>query len=308
MSMPPKLRAQVRPRTDLRAGAHLIGYEERVIPIPKLALRQRLSLMAIRGGLASLDAVSKRAAARAAGQLFLRPPPAPFSRNLAGEGHRVELSTPGGRALAWRYGSGPAVYLLHGWGGRGFQLSGFVAPLLAAGRTAVLLDAPGHGEAGRGKSSVVAFAQALRAATEHFGPASGVVAHSLGAMCVIICLAEGLPIQRVAFLAPGSSLEAASKRFAQMVGLRSETMQVLKEQMESRFGKRWDHYELQRLQLKVPLWVTHDQLDEEVPIDETHALIRHWAGARLEVTQGLGHYRVLRNPEVVSGAVKFLTA
>lgn len=276
-------------------------------PTPKLALRQRLSLMVIRGGLASLDAVSTRIAARAAGQLFLRPPAPPFTRNLAGSGERVVLSTAAGRAIAWKYGSGPAVFLLHGWGGRGFQLSAFVGPLVAAGRTAVLLDAPGHGEAGGGLSSVLAFAQTLKAASAHFGPATGVIAHSLGAMCVIISLAEGLPIDRVAFLAPGSSLEAASQRFQQMVGLRAATMQELKKQLESRFQKSWDHYDLPRLQLKVPLWVAHDRSDADVPLSETHELVRHWTGAHLEVTDGLGHYRVLRNAAVVGGAVEFLT-
>jgi pimeloyl-ACP methyl ester carboxylesterase len=279
-----------------------------VIPVPKLALRQRLSLMAIRGGLASLDVVSTRAAARAAGQLFLRPPPSPFTRNLAGLGQRFELSTSEGRAVAWQYGSGPATYLLHGWGGRGFQLSGFVAPLVARGRTVVLLDAPGHGEAGGGTSSVLAFAHALRAATERFGPASGVIAHSLGAMSVIISIAEGLEIGRAAFLAPGSSLEAASQRFQKIVGVRDATMQVLKKQLESRFQKAWDHYDLARLQLKVPLWVVHDQQDAEVPLSETHDLVRQWSGAQLEITNGLGHYRVLRNADVIAKAVAFLGA
>ncbi len=277
-----------------------------MIPLPKLALRQRLSLMAIRGGLASLDAVSTSVAARAAGRLFLRPPRPPFSRNLAGEGHRVDLMTAGGRAIAWRYGSGPAVYLLHGWGGRGFQLSAFVGPLVAAGRTAVLLDAPGHGEAFAAQSSVLAFAQALEKAAEHFGPASGVIAHSLGAMSVIIAIADGLQIDRVALIAPGSSLEAGAKRFQSIVGLPTATMAVLQQQLETRFQKEWDRYRLERLQLKVPLWVAHDPQDAEVPFSETQALVRHWAGAHLEVTLGLGHYRPLRNAEVISGAVKFL--
>lgn len=277
-----------------------------MIPLPKLALKQRLSLMAIRGGLASLDVVSSRIAARAAGRLFLKPPPAPFIRNLAGTGERVELSTSDGRAIAWRYGAGPAVYLLHGWGGRGFQLSAFVAPLVAAGRSVVILDAPGHGDAGTGSSSVVAFARALEAAVARFGSAVGVVAHSLGALSVIIALAEGLKVERLVFIAPGSSLEAASKRFQQIVGLRAKTMQVLKEQLETRFGKRWDDYALERLQLKVPLWIAHDGGDADVPLSETHELLRHWTGAQLEVTEGLGHYRVLRNADVIAKAVKFV--
>lgn len=273
----------------------------------KLSLRQRLSLAAIRGGLRTLSAVSIRAAARAAGQLFLRPPPAPLARNVAGQGHRVVLSTGAGPAVAWKYGAGPVVYLLHGWGGRGFQLSSFVHPLVAAGRTAVLLDAPGHGEAGIGESSVMAFARTLRAATAQFGPASAVVAHSLGAMATIVALVDGLSVERIVFLAPGSSLDAAGQRFQQIVGLSPETMHELKRQLQSRFHLRWEDYDLERLRPSIPLWVAHDRDDEEVPLAETEQLVRHWPGTQLLVTEGLGHYRVLRNAHVIAAALRFLS-
>lgn len=278
-----------------------------MIPLNQLPLKQRLSLLAIRGGLSALGLVSRSMAARVAGKLYLRPPPPPFSRNLAGEGHRVELATPGGRALGWRYGEGPVVYLLHGWGGRAFQLSAFVGPLVAAGRTAVLLDAPGHGDAGGRRSSVVAFGQTLKAAVAHFGPAAGLVAHSLGALGGIMALADGVPISRMAFLAPGSSLEEATRRFRDIVELPEPTLLLLKEQMVAHFGVPWDHYALERLKPRVPLWVVHDRSDPDVPLAETEELMKHWEGAQLKVTEGLGHFRVLRNPEVVAGVVAFLT-
>ena len=273
----------------------------------KLPLRQRLSLLAIRGGLRALNVVSANAAARAAGGLFLRPPPPPLARNVAGEGHRVELSTGGGRAIAWKYGAGPAVYLLHGWGGRGFQLSSFVPRLVAAGRTAVLLDAPGHGEAGGAESSILAFARTLRAASAHFGPAQAVIAHSLGAMATIVALADGFPVERVVFIAPGSSLDEAGKRFQKMVGLPSRAMDVLKRRLESRFHTNWSDYELTQLRLEVPLLVVHDRQDEDVPLAETDELMRHWRGAQLKLTEGLGHYRPLRSAEVIASVVGFIT-
>jgi pimeloyl-ACP methyl ester carboxylesterase len=274
---------------------------------PKLPLKQRLALLGIRSGLAALNTVSSTAAASAARGLFLKPPPPPIARNVAGEGHRVELKTAGLRAVAWKYGEGPHVYLLHGWGGRAFQLSSFVKPLVAAGHTAVLLDAPGHGEAAGAESSIPAFARSLRAATQHFGPAKGVLAHSLGAMGVIVALADGLPIERVAFICPDSSLDEASKRFQKTVGLAQPAMTVLKRQLESRFHLSWADYDLARLKMTAPLRVVHDKDDDQVPLSETQELLRHWPGAQLKITEGLGHYRPLRNPEVIAELVAFVT-
>src|SRR5512143_2769531 len=52
-----------------------------------------------------------------------------------------------GELAVTRWGeSGPAVLLMHGWGGSRAQMTGFVAPLLAAGFRVVAYDQPAHGE------------------------------------------------------------------------------------------------------------------------------------------------------------------
>lgn len=54
---------------------------------------------------------------------------------------------PGGRTVVVEtWGEGEPVYLLHGWGGWRGQLGAFVAPIVEAGRRAVALDTPSHGE------------------------------------------------------------------------------------------------------------------------------------------------------------------
>jgi pimeloyl-ACP methyl ester carboxylesterase len=170
-----------------------------------------------------------------------------------------------------------------------------------------MLDAPGHGAAGGRRSSVVAFARTLKAAIAQCGPASGVVAHSLGALGGIMALADGIAIDRLVFLAPGSSLEEATRRFKDIVQLPDATIALLKEQMVARFGVPWDHYDLKRFRPTAPLWIAHDRADPDVPLAETEALMQHWAGAQLTVTEGLGHYRLLRNPDLVAQATGFLT-
>jgi pimeloyl-ACP methyl ester carboxylesterase len=86
------------------------------------------------------------------------------------------------RIVAEKWGSGPVIYLVHGWGGRRGQLDSFVAPLVQSGHTVVAFDAPSHGDSapgmfGRGRGLLTEFSAALGAVVRHFGPAYGVIAH-----------------------------------------------------------------------------------------------------------------------------------
>ena len=54
----------------------------------------------------------------------------------------------------------------------------------------------------------------------------------------------------------------------------------------------------------MPALVVHDRGDREVPFEHGETLARSWPGARLMVTEGLGHRRILRDPEVVRAVVE----
>jgi pimeloyl-ACP methyl ester carboxylesterase len=52
--------------------------------------------------------------------------------------------------------------------------------------------------------------------------------------------------------------------------------------------------------------IVHDEDDDEVPFVRGEALANAWPGARLHVTRGLGHRRILRDPDVVSHVCAFI--
>jgi pimeloyl-ACP methyl ester carboxylesterase len=58
--------------------------------------------------------------------------------------------------------------------------------------------------------------------------------------------------------------------------------------------------------LAVPLLVFHDREDTDVGWSEGDAIARAWPGGRLVTTQGLGHRRIVHDPEVVAQAISFL--
>jgi pimeloyl-ACP methyl ester carboxylesterase len=148
----------------------------------------------------ALQAVAPAVAVGVAERLFFTPPRPRASaalHNFLGTGRCFELRVEHRRVVGWRWGEGPLVYLVHGWGSRGGRLEAFVRPLLEAGFGVVTFDAPGHGASGRGMSSMPEFARAIHAVVEREGTAHAVIAHSLGAAATALAVSWGLTAERL---------------------------------------------------------------------------------------------------------------
>jgi predicted alpha/beta hydrolase len=58
--------------------------------------------------------------------------------------------------------------------------------------------------------------------------------------------------------------------------------------------------------MSTPLLVIHDTDDHDVAWTSGAAVAGAWRGAKLHTTRGLGHFRLLRSPAVISAAVEFV--
>lgn len=264
----------------------------------------------LRGPLRALARLSPWLGAVAVERLFFVPPRPRRSRGGSllqeAEGFRVRVD--GREVAAWRWGQGPAVVLLHGWGGRAGQLTSFVPALRERGLAVVAFDAPGHGRSGRGQSSAPEFARALAAVAESIPLLHGVVAHSFGAIATMLALRDGLRVSRVALLAPARDPPDWFRELAERLGLLPRVQEALRRRFERRLRIRWDELHL-RSQLPgfaCPALVIHDHEDPEVSVETGQAIAAAWPGAQLHLTRGLGHNRLLRDPSTVARVAEFL--
>jgi pimeloyl-ACP methyl ester carboxylesterase len=248
-------------------------------------------------------------AAALAERVFFTPPRPRRSRGLSllAGGRRFRVSAAGRTVAAWRWGRGPTVVLVHGWGGRAAQLTSFVPPLLERSFRVVAFDAPGHGESGHGLSSAPEFARALRAVLGS-DAVHGVIAHSLGAAAAALALGDGLAAERVVFLGPVADPPAWIPPFAAALGLSPAATDRLRERSERRLHLPWSALRVpdRARGMTAPLLVVHDRADREVPVRDGRAIADAWPGARLVETTGLGHNGALRNPAVIAEAVAHL--
>lgn len=223
------------------------------------------------------------------------------------------------RGVSFGDPSGPSAYLVHGWGGWWQQLSSFVPVLLARGYHVVAFDALAHGDSGRGAigrraSSVPEMADAYRAVVERFGDAALTVAHSMGSLSVLWAQRhhDVVPGRQV-LIAPATTVGGMLELFSSELALGPAVRAGLPDRFRRRIGRQLEDFELLQLVADercdgrlAPALIVHDRYDAVTSAEDSARLAESWPGSRLLVTQGLGHYRVLRDPAVLAEAERFL--
>jgi pimeloyl-ACP methyl ester carboxylesterase len=208
----------------------------------------------------------------------------------------------------WTLGSGPAVLLVHGWGGRSGQLATLAEAFAGANCTAVAFDAPAHGRSGGRTTSMVGFADAAMLVARRYG-ARAAVGHSVGGAAVAFAASRGLELDAAALVAPPSTPVSFVTGLADALGLTPDVRAALDAGIVRRVGLPFEAVDITRVAPAVPppVLVVHDRDDAEVPLPAGAAIAHAWLG-RLVVTSGLGHRRILRDTAVIDEIVDFVTS
>lgn len=280
---------------------------------PKKSTIVRFKMPVVRALFGTAELLAPRLGARVADRLWFRLPPRP-PRVQPASGTPFGVVADGHVVRGRRWGQGPVVYLVHGWGGDATQLGAYVDPLVAAGFTVVTHDAPSHGRSDAGVSGVdesnaLEFARALEAVVAAHGPAHAVIAHSMGAMATMLALRDGgVVAERLAFIAPMTKLAHYLDEFEAALGFGPRTRRWFDARLLHRVGAPVDDFDMDRLAegQRLPLLVVNDQRDQQTDYREGAALVSRWPDARLEPTSGLGHHRIVRDPKVVRTVTDFV--
>jgi pimeloyl-ACP methyl ester carboxylesterase len=225
---------------------------------------------------------------------------------------REDARVVGGRKIVtWTFGgtSRPTVLLAHGWAGRGGQLRAFVPPLLQAGFSAVVYDAPAHGASEGSRTTLLEFADVMCALGEARGGFHGVIAHSLGAAAAVLAMSRGLRVGRVVLVGAHSDPGAFFRDFLAFLRMPEDLRDHTSRRLERKFAFRWADFDLERhvARLEARALLVHDRADAEVPFRNAARLAAAWPSATLLETSGLGHRRVLRDGAIVARVATFLT-
>ena len=221
--------------------------------------------------------------------------------------HRFE----GGTLVSWRRSDTDGdrrVLLTHGWAGDAQQMRALAQALAAAGFDPVMLDLPAHGASDGSRATLPQWVRALFTASASLGPWYGVVAHSLGALAVAHASARGLSSERLALLAPSPPPALFLRWYAAGLGLNEALAERMERAIARREGVGVEQFAPDWLGPRVtqPTLVLHDADDRTAPLATGRALARALRDAHLQVTQGLGHRRILEDAAVVDAVAQHL--
>jgi len=236
----------------------------------------------------------------------------PRDQKVIEGGNNYRLPFDGGELAVTTWGDdGPAVLLMHGWGGARAQMTGFVNPLLEAGYRVVAFDQPAHGASDGKMTNILEIAPTMDLIAEREGPFEAVIAHSFGTLITSYVLGNrGFPPPaRLIYLGSFNRLLDSLPRFQVLAGLPDAIIDGLQVMIYKNFGKDvldaiWNEKMTQKID--IPALMFHDKADDVTPIEDSRAIARAWKSARLIETEGLGHRGALQSLEVHKQVVNFI--
>lgn len=227
-------------------------------------------------------------------------------------GKNYRLTFEGGELAVTTWGEdGPAVLLMHGWGGARAQMTGFVEPLLAAGYRVVAYDQPAHGESNGRITNVLEIAPTMDLVMQREGKFEAIIAHSFGTLITSYALVKRNfpPPSKLVYFGSFNRLLDSLPRFQALANLPDEIIAGLRGMIYENFGRDvLDVIVNENLvkQIHIPALMFHDRVDNATPVEDSRMIANAWTEAQFIETDGLGHRGALQSSEIHAQVVKFL--
>jgi pimeloyl-ACP methyl ester carboxylesterase len=200
------------------------------------------------------------------------------------------------------------VLLIHGWEGRGTQLAKFAPALRLAGLRVALLDLPAHGQSAGKQTSILEFIHAIHQAVAHLGDVRAIAGHSIGGMAAFCGAAKLFEVDRLVLLGSPGSVQKRIDNGAKLMTLPPRAVDAFQRELQRRIPAEiaeWEPLNLAPSANFQGLWF-HDPEDSMVDYREAVAMESAWSACDLVTTPGLGHWRILRDEDVIDRATGFL--
>ena len=235
-----------------------------------------------------------------------------IDREIIARGNNYRIPFDGGELAVTTWGErGPAVLLMHGWGGARAQMTGFVEPLLSAGYRVVAYDQPAHGESDGKLTNILEITPTMDLIRQKEGDFDAIIAHSFGTLVTSYALVKRNfpPPAKLVYCGAFNRLLDSLPRFQVLAKLPDEIIVALREMIFDNFGRGVLDVivnEAMVSQINIPALMFHDKADTVTPVEDSRSIAQAWKHAQFVETDGLGHRGALQSKEIHEQVIKFL--
>lgn len=245
-------------------------------------------------------------------KLFFKPLPFPIPKreeDMRNRATKHELLTKNAREfLVFELrAEGPKVLMMHGWSGRGSQFFEIANFLHQKGFHILSIEAPEHGELQGGPTHMIDFVDSVEETCRRFGDIDFAIGHSLGGMVLFNVLARSFWFEKLVTIGSPASIENVVGDFCTKLEMDERVTKGIIDYIESQYHIKAAEASSDYLcQVYRPEGlIVHDKQDQDVPVENARHMHQKWRGSRYMETEGLGHRRVLRDPEVHAAIYDF---
>jgi pimeloyl-ACP methyl ester carboxylesterase len=213
----------------------------------------------------------------------------------------------------YEWGEGEkTILLVHGWQSRGTALRSFVPKLNEAGFRVVAFDAPAHGDSSGKRADLLGYGGAIKALYNKYEKVSGIICHSFGGAAVAYAMYKldpSMELEKLVMIGTPSAFSYPVNNGLRTMNAPPMVQKYFIKKIEKVVGMELEKTNFEYLNpfLKIDkTLIVHDKQDEQVAFAEAENTVKHWKNAELQVTDGFGHFFLIKSPEVVERIVDFI--
>ena len=205
-------------------------------------------------------------------------------------------------------GPGKKVLLVHGWSGRGSQLSSIATECNKKGLFVVSFDAPAHGGASSKTTNVPEFVEAINFLNKTKGPFDYAIGHSFGGASIFNYCRKHRGFEKIVVIGTQSKLSTYFAEFIKIMGLKEDYSKKIMALFSERVGEKILDYDPENFVRNIPskTLIIHCSDDNYVSFGSAIALRKELKNSELYKTTGLGHRKILGDKKTTNRLVEFL--
>jgi pimeloyl-ACP methyl ester carboxylesterase len=289
--------------------------------MPKSSISERMYLQFLRTKFKTIGKLSPSVAGKLAFNLFCTPYPKYKKTKAPAIFHqatKLAVQVTGGltiKGYEWKSNksNGKTVLICHGYASHFYKFDQYIQPLLKNGFRVLGFDAPAHGQSEGKYINAAVYKDAVEHIIKVCGPIDHFMGHSLGGLTLAL-VAESMPNQeahKFVLIAPATKTTTTLESYFNMMRLTKAVREGFFANLSKLTPLPITYFEADRAleNYKGQVFWVHDQGDRVCPIKDLEKF-KATAPENIKflITNGLGHNKVYKTPEIVDQIVAFLSA